>query len=109
MPDNVGEDSFSLLPLMQGEDWAVSRAPVIHHSSNGMFSLRGGKWKMVFGSGSGGREKPVGKPFEEPYFLFDLESDPSETLNVIDEHPEITKRLTKKLKTIMRSGRSRLP
>jgi arylsulfatase A-like enzyme len=109
MPDNVGEDSFSLLPLMQGEDWAVPRAPVVHHSSNGMFSIREGKWKMVFGSGSGGREKPVGKPFEEPYFLFDLESNPSETLNVIDEHPEIAKRLTQKLKTIMQGGRSRLP
>jgi arylsulfatase A-like enzyme len=109
MPDNVGEDSFSLLPLMQGKEWAVPRAPVIHHSSNGTFSLRDGKWKMVFGSGSGGREKPVGKPFEQPYFLFDLESDPSETLNVIDKHPEIAQRLTEKLQTIMHSGRSRLP
>lgn len=109
MPDNVGEDSFSLLPLMQGKNWTVPRASVIHHSSNGIFSLRDGKWKMVFGSGSGGREKPVGKPFEEPYFLFDLDSDPSETMNVIDKHPEIAERLTEKLKTIMQSGRSRLP
>lgn len=109
MPDNAGEDSFSLLPLMKDQDWTVPRVPVIHHSSHGMFSLREGKWKMVFGSGSGGREKPVGKPFEEPYFLFDLESDPSETMNVIDKHPEIAERLTEKLKTIMQSGRSRLP
>lgn len=107
MPDNVGEDSFSLLPLIQGKEWAVPRAPVIHHSSNGIFSLRDGKWKMVFGSGSGGREKPVGKPFEEPYFLFDLESDPSETLNVIDKYPEIAQHLTEKLHIIMQSGRSR--
>ena len=64
---------------------------------------------MVFGSGSGGREKPVGKPFEQPYFLFDLESDPSETINVLDKHPEIAERLTEKLHTIMQSGRSRLP
>lgn len=109
MPDNVGEDSFSLLPLMQGRDWTVPRAPVIHHSSKGMFSLRDGKWKMVFGSGSGGREKPAGKPFEKPYFLFDLENDPSETMNVIDKHPEIAELLTEKLNTIKQSGRSRLP
>jgi len=109
MPDNAGEDSFSLLPLMYGQDWATPRAPVIHHSSNGMYSLREGKWKMVFGSGSGGREKPIGKPFEKPYFLFDLENDPSETTNVIDRYPEIAVRLTENLKTIMQSGRSRLP
>ena len=106
-PKNAGEDSFSLLPLFEGKDWTVPRAPVIHHSSSGMFSLREGKWKMVFGSGSGGREKPVGKPFEEPYFLFDLESDPSEKENVIDSYPEVARHMTEKLKILMDSGRSR--
>ena len=61
---------------------------------------------MVFGSGSGGREKPAGKPFEEPYFLFDLERDPSEKENLIDRYPEVAKQLTDKLNTIMSSGRS---
>ncbi len=107
LPGNVGEDSFSLLPLMSGGDWPAPRAPVIHHSSQGIFSLREGKWKMVFGSGSGGRERPLGKPFEEPYFLFDLERDPGETTNVIDENPEIARELTEKLYQIMETGRSR--
>jgi arylsulfatase A len=107
LPENAGEDSFSLLPLMKGGVWAPPRAPVIHHSSEGMFSLRDGRWKMVFGSGSGGREKPLGKPFEKPYFLFDLEKDPSETANLIDRHPEIAERLTAELERIMKSGRSR--
>ena len=107
LPDNSGEDSFSLLPLMMGQDWTVQRAPVIHHSSQGMFSLREGKWKMVFGSGSGGRQKPVGKPFEEPYFLFDLENDPSETKNVIAQFPKMAEHLTEKLNALMNNGRSR--
>jgi len=107
LPENSGEDSFSLIPLMEGKSRPVPRAPVIHHSSNGTFSLRDGKWKMVFGSGSGGREKPVGKPFEEPYFLFDMEQDPSETTNMIEEFPDIAVRLTERLETIRRSGRSR--
>jgi arylsulfatase A-like enzyme len=109
LTDDAGEDSFSLLPLMKGGGWPVSRAPVIHHSSQGIFSLREGRWKMVFGSGSGGREKPQGKPFEKPYFLFDLENDPSEIVNVIDEHPEVAERLTAELETIMKAGRSRRP
>ncbi len=107
LPEDAGEDSFSLLPLMKGEGWTSARAPVIHHSSEGMFSLRDGKWKMVFGSGSGGREKPLGKPFEKPYFLFDLEKDPSEKVNAIGQHPDVAELLTAKLEKIIQAGRSR--
>lgn len=101
IPENAGQDGFSLLPLMQGKDWAIPRAPVIHHSANGMFSLRDGKWKIVFGNGAGGRENPFRKSFKKPYFLFDLESDPSETTNVINKYPEITERFEQQLETIM--------
>jgi arylsulfatase A len=107
LPETAAEDSFSLLSLLSGRDWYVPRAPVIHHSSNGTFALREGRWKMIFGSGSGGRQKPVGKPFEEPYFLFDLTENPSETVNVIDLHPEIAAELSQKLDIIRQSGRSR--
>jgi hypothetical protein len=62
---------------------------------------------MVFGSGSGGRQKPVGKPFEKPYFLFDLETDPSETTNLIERHPEIAEQLTEKFEAIRQGGRGR--
>jgi arylsulfatase A-like enzyme len=107
LPEEAAEDSFSLLPLLSGGEWETLRAPVIHHSANGTFSLREGRWKMVFGSGSGGRQKPVGKPFEKPYFLFDVEADPSETINVIDRFPELAVRLTEKLEAIRQEGRSR--
>ncbi len=107
LPEDSAEDSFSLLPLWKGDGLTKQRMPVIHHSSNGTFALREGKWKLVFGSGSGGRQKPVGKPFEEPYFLFDLEADPSETRNVIEQYPEIARELTEKLKSIRQEGRSR--
>ena len=62
---------------------------------------------MVFGSGSGGRQKPVGKPFEEPYFLFDLDNDPSETQNILDLHPDVAKHMTEQLNLLMQNGRSR--
>jgi len=107
LPTDAAEDSFSIVPLLKGRDWPVPRAPVIHHSGGGMFSLRQGKWKMVFGNGSGGREKPRGKPFEKPYFLFDMEKDPSETTNVINEHPQVAQQLTEILERIRTTGRSR--
>ena len=109
LPEAAAEDSFSLVPIFLGIKGNPARAPVIHHSSNGIFSIREGKWKMVFGSGSGGREKPVGKPFEKPYFLFDLENDPAEKVNVIEQYPEISARLTQTLNRIRESGRSRIP
>ena len=37
---------------------------------------------MIFGNGSGGREQPRGKAFDEPYMLFDLEADPEELQSV---------------------------
>ncbi|MBD3265964.1 sulfatase-like hydrolase/transferase [bacterium] len=105
-PSDAGEDSFSILNLMQGKDWETKRPPVVHHSINGTFSLRDGKWKMVFANGSGGREKPKGKPFEKPYRLFDIHNDPSETKNLIDEHPHVAARMQKRLEAIRQNGRS---
>ncbi len=102
---DAAEDSCSLVPLLLGQD-AHRAAPVIHHSANGMFAIRDGRWKLVLGNGSGGRQLPHGKPFAEPYQLFDLESDLSETTDVAQEHREVVQRLTEKLEDMRQSGRS---
>lgn len=107
LPENAAEDSFSLLPLLRGGTWERSRAPVIHHSSAGMFAIRDGRWKLVAGNGSGGREKPSGKAFGRPYQLYDLEADPSEKRNVYDQHPVVANRLEQALERIRSRGRSR--
>jgi len=107
LPETAGEDSFSLLPMLKNEEITSKREPVVHHSINGTFSLREGDWKMVFGNGSGGRQKPVGKPFEEPFFLFNLKDDPSETKNMIDKHPDVAVRMKKKLDEIIQGNGSR--
>jgi len=107
LPANAAEDSFSILPLLEGRDWAKPLAPVVHHSIAGMFAIRDGKWKLVFGNGSGGREKPKGKPFGKPYRLFDMTKDISERTDVLDQHPDLVKRLEAELDKIRSSGRSR--
>ncbi|MEX2567578.1 MAG: arylsulfatase [Cyclobacteriaceae bacterium] len=103
--EDEGKDSFSFLPLLLGDVSKITRAPVIHHSSRGMFAIREGKWKMIFGNGSGGRQIPEGQPWEKPYHLFNLEIDPSETTNVIDQYPEVAKYLSERLDKI-RMGKS---
>ena len=105
--ENTAEDSFSLAPLFAGEPKKFERAPVIHHSSGGMFAIRDGKWKLVLGNGSGGRQQPRGKPFQQPYELYDISADLGETKNVITEFPEVAERLEKRCLQIRDSGRSR--
>ena len=107
LPANAAPDSFSLLALFQGETWKTPRPPVIHHSAAGMFAIRDGKWKLVLGNGSGGRESPRGKPFQKPYQLFDLSVDLAERHNVIDAHPDIATRLETKCQSIRMRGSSR--
>ena len=106
LPDDAGEDSFSLLPLLRGETPETSRPPVIHHSHRGMFAIREGRWKLVAGNGSGGRERPQGSAFGRPFELYDLEADLSETENVYDQHPGVAGRLEDLLEQIRSRGTS---
>lgn len=107
LPDEAAPDSFSLLPLLRGGTWSTPRAPVIHHSAAGMFAIRDGRWKLVLGNGSGGRETPRGSPFERPYALFDLSADPAEKYDLIDRHPQVARDLEQRCLEIRDAGRSR--
>lgn len=97
LPVDAAEDSRSILPLLAGNPEDYSRSPVIMHSANGTFAIRKGKWKLIAGSGSGGRGEPRSKPFDKPYQLYDLEADPSETTNLIEAHPSVAQSLDQML------------
>ena len=103
--DAEAEDSSSLLSLMMGE--SIHRAaPVVHHSVSGMFAIRDGRWKLILGNGSGGREKPSGKPFAKPYQLYDMTADEAEQTNLAEQHPHVVARLTEMVNAIRTNGRS---
>lgn len=99
-PDGSAEDSYSFNALLGDNSAEYSRAPVIHHSVGGMFAIRKGDWKLVLGNGSGGRELPRGKNFQEPYQLYNMKEDVGETNDVISKHPEIAAELEKECLTI---------
>jgi arylsulfatase A len=110
LPENAGEDSVSFLPALIGKHPQVSREAVVHHSIEGNFAIRIGKWKLILASHSGGWSSP-GRASKEatelpPNQLYDLESDPAETRNVQAEHPEIVAQFTQQLETIIAKGRS---
>lgn len=84
LPDSVGEDSYSLLPLLQGGDEPV-RQHAISCSMRGLPSLRLGSWKLILGPGSGGWTKGSD---EQPVQLYNLAGDLGETKNVAAEDPK---------------------
>lgn len=110
LPDNAGEDSVSLLPYLLGTADGPLREAVVHHSVNGSFAIRQGRWKLVLCSGSGGWSAP--RPNSEaarrlpPVQLYDLHTDIGETKNLQAQHPEVVERLTSLLQRYVDQGRS---
>lgn len=110
LPDTAGEDSVSNLPLWLATPGAAPvREATVHHSINGSFSIRQGRWKLEFCPGSGGWSSP--KPGEEtaglpPLQLYDLEADIGERQNCQAEHPEVVAELTALMTRYVRNGRS---
>ncbi len=92
-PEGSAGDSYSVYSLLEEKNEEYSRAPVIHHSGAGMFAIRKGDWKLILGNGSGGREKPRGTVFQEPYQLFNLKEDLGETEDVIAKYPRLAAEL----------------
>ncbi len=110
LPDSAGEDSISNLALWRGGKLdAPLREATVHHSIDGSFSIRKGKWKLEMCPGSGGWSFPRPGPECEglpPIQLYDLEADISERRNVYDEHPHIVAELKSLLEQYIRTGRS---
>ncbi len=110
VPDTAGEDSVSLCPALLGETQAPLREATVHHSINGSFAIRKGKWKLELCPGSGGWSAPKPKSKAEeglpPVQLYDMASDPAERRNLQAEYPEVVRELTALLTRYRREGRS---
>ncbi|BDS05543.1 arylsulfatase [Oceaniferula spumae] len=111
LPDTAAEDSVSLLAVMK--DSSITKplhSAVICHSSTGQFVVRDGKWKLLFCPGSGGWSEPVDPVAKKKglpkWQLYDLESDPKESKNLLAEHPEVVKNMTAVLRKFVEDGRS---
>jgi len=111
LPDNAGEDSYNLLPVLQGKDSRGQfREATVHHSNNGSFSIRQGEWKLIMCAGSGGLSRPRDKEAIEnglPGFqLFYLKKDPGEECNLYEEYTEKANELRQILSEYIENGRS---
>lgn len=113
IPDNAGEDSYNLLPLLLGKKYPHPlREAIVSHSHKGEFCIQQDAWKLILCN-----EKAAGgvwladKRFDAsqgntPYMLFNMELDPGETVNVYHKNPEIVSRLKTLLTRYINQGRS---
>lgn len=112
LPEDAGEDSFSLLPVLTGdqpEDESI-RPPVVSVSARGVRAIQDGQWKLIEALGSGGFTRPAhieAGPGDPEGQLYNLVEDPAETNNLWQEHPDVAERLQKRLQAIDQNGRSR--
>jgi arylsulfatase A-like enzyme/predicted neuraminidase len=110
LPDDAGEDSASLLAVLLGEAKEPPHEAIVHHSIDGSFAIRQGRWKLELCPGSGGWSDPKPGSAKEkalpPMQLYDLTDDIGERANLLDKHPDVAARLRKMLEKYVADGRS---
>lgn len=111
LSNNEGEDSFSIWPLLRASKLNHPiREAVVHHSVDGYFSIRKGKWKLEFCLGSGGWSYPTEKSAKAMGLpdvqLYDLKNDIAEENNIAISHPELVQELSELMLQYISEGRS---
>lgn len=108
--DHEGEDSVSMMPLFISPATAHSRDATVHHSINGSFSIRRGRFKLELCPDSGGWSYPKPGVDDTSHLpslqLYDLADDVGEKKNVHSEHPQVVEELTSLLLKTIHDGRS---
>lgn len=119
VPENAAEDSYSILPILLGTqgDQPV-RKYLLEQTISLAMSIRDGNWKYLDHQGSGGnnydRQGEWGmSPYkledtdpDAPGQLYNLETDPGETINLYRKYPERVAEMKNKLEEFKQSGRS---
>ncbi|WP_231956338.1 sulfatase-like hydrolase/transferase [Posidoniimonas polymericola] len=104
LDDQIAVDSYNLLPVLLGfhPDERPIRPPVVTQAGSApeMFAIRGGKWKLITGLGSGGFSKPkrIAQDSDGPSGqLYDLDADLREERNLYAERPGVVERAVEAL------------
>ena len=103
LPENAGEDSVSLLPLLEGGTDPV-RQHAVSASISGVPALRQGAWKYIAAPGSGGWGK--GGDQSQAVQLYNLSNDLGETKNLAAAQPEKLAGMQALLERLIVEGRS---
>jgi arylsulfatase A-like enzyme len=120
LPQEAAEDSFNLLPVLEGTATSAIRPYLLTQAFGGQrtLAIRRGPWKYLDHRDSGGNnyDKAELRPFalpdtapEAPAQLYNLETDPGETTNLFFIKPKIATELKALLNQSITQGRSAPP
>lgn len=101
LPVGVAEDSYSLLPVLLGNQKRIANREALFILGNGKDSaiaVCSGKWKLIF---------RYGEEQDRGHELYDLENDPGELTNLSEQHADVTKRLVAALDNAESAGQTR--
>ena len=96
-------DSYSIFSELINDVKIEEDRSIIHHSSEGHFSIRNGNWKMIEKLGSGGfslprRVEPTPGVMQER--LYNMKYDLSEKIDMASKYPKIISKMKNKLDSI---------
>ncbi|WP_104809927.1 sulfatase family protein [Polaribacter filamentus] len=113
IPENVGEDSFSMLSLLKPTTNEFNRPPIIYHNTKRKMGIRADDWVYMDAPSGAVEEDPEWFkkergviPHNQEVELFNLSEDPQQTKNVAIEYPEKVKELKKTLDDMIEKGNS---
>ncbi len=99
LPDNAGEDSHSLLPLLEGIEKPV-RSNAVSCAASGVPAVRDGSWKLILGTPGRGAEA------DSSFYLYHLAEDLGEKKNLAAEMPEKVAEMKALYEKLITEGRS---
>jgi arylsulfatase A-like enzyme len=114
VPEDLAFDGHDIWPVLENPESAESPYDHFYYFRSGQLrGVRSGRWKLhvphTFASMVGGEAGRDGMPGRYNYrefgpALFDLVTDPGETHNIFDQHPEVVNRLQE----LVEQGRAEL-
>ncbi|MFM7180582.1 MAG: sulfatase-like hydrolase/transferase [Verrucomicrobiales bacterium] len=105
LPDDAGEDSFSLLALFKDPSKAI-RENAVSQAPSRAIALRKGPWKIIYGPGGRNNKQASAKSGETSAFLCNLAEDLGETKNLYSEKPELVEEPSSLMDELVSNGRS---
>jgi len=95
-PKTNGVDGIDQSDLLLSKNGKSKRAFMPSRTSNQIFTIRAGKWKMIEHDPNNKTRRKT----ENTDQLYNLETDPSEENNLFDQYPKEVKKLKKQLKSV---------
>ena len=113
LPKDACLDSMNIIRALLGKEGAKGRDHLVqqNNGNNGTYALLEGDWKLHRYDRKTDRnvvvEQKLANVKVPPYLLFNLKEDPTESKNVITQHPQIAERMKEHLAEIITSEGTR--